>query len=89
MNEALYGKVIADKMDAVTAAIEAINVKYKDYFAGIKSKFAKKGEDTPAKLQDYTLIQWNNAGASIVIEPDVPKYIADETREKFSEIVRG
>ena len=89
MNEAIYGKNIADRMDAVDAALEELNVKHQDYFSSITSKYTVEGEDTPAKLQDYTLLQWNNVGASIGFTPDLPEYIANEVRQRFNEIVVG
>jgi hypothetical protein len=87
MDEALYGANVAARMEAADAALAIINKKYEAYFAGIKSKYAKEGENTPATLSEFTHIEWNNARAGIGILPGLREDIAEEARQAFSRAV--
>ena len=80
LNEALYGKEVAHILEAVDAALEKVNKKYKAYFSTIKSK---TNENEQSSLKEFTHIQWNQHGASISFLPELRKDIAQEAEEAF------
>lgn len=87
MDVALYGHEIAQKMDALTKAPADIDSKYRSYFDSMKSRYAKKDEDTSSRLSEFTLIQWNRNGASIAFPHELRPDIEEECKAAFHRIV--
>ncbi|RZK32440.1 MAG: hypothetical protein EOO63_01355 [Hymenobacter sp.] len=82
MNEALYGKEVAEKMERVDAALSAVNQKHKDYFSAIKSKY----KDEASSLSEFMLLQWNSHQSSLSILPELREDIAEEARQAFKSV---
>ncbi|RZK29259.1 MAG: hypothetical protein EOO61_20890, partial [Hymenobacter sp.] len=56
----LFGKRVANQMQALKEGLRAIEAKHHDYFTSTRSKYATKDEHKPATLDEFVQPWWIN-----------------------------
>ena len=74
----LFGKKVANQMQALKEGLRAIEARHHDYFATTRSKYAASGEHKPATLTEFVQPWWVNHQLTLTIEPTLRQDIAAE-----------
>lgn len=74
----LFGKKIANRMQALDEALQAVENKHKSYFASQKSRYAAEGQDKAASLMEFVQPRWRGHEPTLEIDPALPPAIAAE-----------
>lgn len=74
----LFGKKVANQMQALKKSLRAIEIKHHDYFAVTRSKYAAAGEHKPATLDEFVQPWWISHKLTLTIEPTLRPDIAAE-----------
>ncbi|RZJ94558.1 MAG: hypothetical protein EOO60_02770 [Hymenobacter sp.] len=74
----LFGKKVANQMQALHASLRSIETKHHDYFAATRSKYVAQDEHKPATLDEFVQPWWINHQLTLTIEPTLRQDIAEE-----------
>lgn len=74
----LFGKEIASRMQALDEALQAVESRHPEYFAGQRSKYAAEGEFKAATLSEFVQPRWQAHEPTLEIDSALPSAIATE-----------
>jgi hypothetical protein len=72
----LFGKAVANRMQALDEALRTVESKHQEYFANLKSKYAADGEVRNATLSEFVQPRWRAHEPTLEIDPTLPPAIA-------------
>ena len=82
--EMFYGAEFAAKLASFQQCMGDVESRHQAYFDSVTSKFAKEGEERPARLSEFYIHQYSTHNTSIGFTDGLPDYIIDECLACFN-----